>query len=330
MIAFIVSPSALLRTTLKEVLAKIPGNLAIFDLGSSLHVERLLNEKQPQLVFWDEALETAEIFKQASMSDSFHLVLIRAKEKMTVNAPKISNQSVLEKMDFATVSVDAYAEAQLPRLSTLIKTIEKNHQQSATDQNRSLSGPVRLVVIGASTGGPAATKTVLQALPGDFPCPIALVQHIDTGYESGYADWLAQNTRLRVRLAKDGDAPIPGEVIVAPTERHLICRNDRFVLDDGPKIYSQKPAVDQLFATAAPIYRQSLVGILLTGIGADGATGCQDILQYGGYTLVQDEATSVVYGMPKAAFERGAASRVLPVQDIGPQLLAMVQARAKS
>ena len=175
-----------------------------------------------------------------------------------------------------------------------------------------------VVVVGASTGGPQAVSHLLSSLLKPFPLPIVLVQHIETGFDRGYAEWLSSETGHRVVLASDGEEPQPGTVYVAPTDHHLKFANARFVLDDGPKVLNQKPSVDTMFASAARQYGELTLGVLLTGMGTDGADGCAAVRSAGGFTVVQDEASSLIYGMPRAAVLRGAASRILALDAIGP------------
>ncbi|MDA8426844.1 MAG: chemotaxis-specific protein-glutamate methyltransferase CheB [Treponema sp.] len=188
------------------------------------------------------------------------------------------------------------------------------------------SGPRRIeaVVIGASTGGPMAVRDLLRGLPADFPVGIALVQHIEERFDKGYAEWLDGECELRVRLARDNDSFTPGEVIVAPSGHHLVCGERRLILADTPPVGNQKPSVDRLFETAALGFGDRLAAVLLTGMGSDGAEGCVKVKAAGGLTLVQDEATSFIYGMPKAAVERGGAVRVLGLPQIPAALLEAV------
>jgi two-component system, chemotaxis family, protein-glutamate methylesterase/glutaminase len=177
------------------------------------------------------------------------------------------------------------------------------------------------VVIGASTGGPVAVRQILSALPPDYPLGIAVVQHIEERFDAGYAAWLNDACGLTVRLARDPDRFTPGEVVVAPGNRHLVCADRALRLDDGPKLRNQKPSVDVLFETAARYCRDRVIAVLLTGMGSDGAEGCVRIKETGGVTVVQDEATSFIYGMPKAAVEKGGAVEVLPLGSIAPFLM---------
>lgn len=179
----------------------------------------------------------------------------------------------------------------------------------------------KLVVIGASTGGPLAVRELLKDLPGSFPLGLALVQHLEDGFDEGYAKWLDESTALTVKLSGPSpEAVIPGTVIVAPVGKHLIVSAGKLSTDDGPKILNQKPAVDSLFESAAAWYGHQVVGVLLTGMGRDGAEGCKKIIDKGGYTLVQDQTTSAIFGMPKAAIESGGASEILPLGEIASRL----------
>jgi two-component system chemotaxis response regulator CheB len=175
-----------------------------------------------------------------------------------------------------------------------------------------------IVVVGASTGGPQAVSAFLSSLPKPFPLPIALVQHIETGFDGGYADWLAEETGHPVVLARDGDSLRPGTVHVGPTDFHMLIVEKGITLNDDVKVQNQKPSVDVLFRSAAACRGRGVLAVLLTGMGADGAEGCVEVRSRGGFTVVQDESSSLIFGMPRAAIARGAASIVLSLDRIGP------------
>ncbi len=177
-----------------------------------------------------------------------------------------------------------------------------------------------LVVIGASLGGPRALSAILRRLPATFPVPVAVVQHIADGFTGGLASWLDQECALRVAEALDGEPLRPGRVVLAPSGRHLLVEPGRVRLWDGAAVDTFRPSVTPLFVSAARHYQARACGVLLTGMGRDGAEGLKVIRDEGGTTLVQDEATSAVFGMPRAAIELGAAERVLPLDDI-PRVL---------
>lgn len=188
--------------------------------------------------------------------------------------------------------------------------------------------PVRLVAIGSSTGGPQALETVLGALPGDFPVPVVVVQHMPPTYTAHLAQQLNQRCALRVREATSGATLAAGDVWIAKGGRHMTVRVDhgraRILLTDSAPENSCRPAVDVLFRSAAKAYGGGVLAAVLTGMGSDGARGAAAIVGAGGRVLAQDKDSSVVWGMPRAVIEAGVASRVLPLARIAPTLRAQV------
>jgi two-component system chemotaxis response regulator CheB len=181
--------------------------------------------------------------------------------------------------------------------------------------------------IGASTGGPGAVVEVLRAVPAPCSIPILLVLHIGETFGKEFATWLGEQTPHRVEFARDGEAlgSIAGRVAMAPVGRHLAVRSRTLYVTQDPPIHSCRPSVDVLFASLAEELGASCAACLLTGMGRDGASGLLAIRERGGATIAQDEATSVVYGMPREAALLGAAERVLPLGEIGPALTALVR-----
>ncbi len=183
----------------------------------------------------------------------------------------------------------------------------------------------RLLAVGASTGGPAALATLLAALPAGLPLGTVVVQHIAQGFVPGLIGWLKSVTPLRVKAAEDGELIAGGSVYIAPTGAHTaVTAGGRLALLRRPPVDNQRPAVDVLFEAVGQHYGRHTIAVLLTGMGRDGARGLKAIRDAGGRTIAQDEATSVVYGMPRAAVELGAAEQVLPLDDIAPAVLRLV------
>lgn len=182
-----------------------------------------------------------------------------------------------------------------------------------------------LIAIGASTGGPGAVVNVLRALPVRLRAPVLLVLHINEPFGSAFADWLDEQTPRRVAYAQDGQplAAAAGRVLMAPPDRHLVLCDGRLHLTQSPERHSCRPSVDCLFESVASECGATAVACLLTGMGRDGAAGLLAVRRAGGATIAQDEATSVVYGMPREAVLLGAAERVLPLSEIGPALGAL-------
>ena len=183
-------------------------------------------------------------------------------------------------------------------------------------------GPVTIVGIGASTGGPPALANVLGGLPPDFPTPILVVQHMGAAFMEGFASWLSGQTPLRVKLAENREIPQAGTVYVAPGDRHLELATGNFLrLTTNPPLVSQRPAANFLFQSLARVAGSKAVGVLLTGMGEDGARGLLEMKEAGAFTVAEDESTAVVYGMPAAAVRLGGVSVSLPQDLIAPRLL---------
>lgn len=182
---------------------------------------------------------------------------------------------------------------------------------------------LRAVGIGASTGGTRAVLEVLQTLPARFPLPVLLVLHTSPTFAETLADWLDAQVALPARLATPGPLPAAGCVLVAPPERHLVVQDGRLALSGEPERNFCRPSVDVLFESLAASLGPAAVGCLLTGMGRDGAAGLAALRARGAPTIAQDEATSVVYGMPREAARLGAAQRVLPLGEIGPELVRL-------
>ena len=183
----------------------------------------------------------------------------------------------------------------------------------------------RLVAIGSSAGGPAALGSVLQALPANFPAAIVIVQHVDVRFAPGLADWLRQHSALPVRLAVDGDRPAPGQVLIAGQDDHLVFKSkDRLGYTAQPADHAYRPSVDVFLHSAARHWAGPVVGVLLTGMGSDGAKGLKALRTAGHHTIAQDRATSAVYGMPKAAAAISAAVEILPLDRVAPRLTELL------
>ncbi|HET9595300.1 MAG TPA: CheB methylesterase domain-containing protein, partial [Anaeromyxobacteraceae bacterium] len=188
---------------------------------------------------------------------------------------------------------------------------------------RPLAAGAQVVAIGGSTGSPAAIVQILNRLPRDFPFPVLLVIHINEPFGAAFAQWLDAQSPLRVRYAVDGEPPpAGGTVIMASPGRHLLVERGALRFSSAPERHSCRPSVDVLFESLAAEMGPRVLACLLTGMGRDGAAGLLAVRRAGGGTIAQDEATSVVYGMPREAIVLGAAERVLPLGEIGAAIAA--------
>jgi two-component system response regulator WspF len=188
-----------------------------------------------------------------------------------------------------------------------------------------------IVALGASTGGPDALARILSALPEGWDVPVVLVQHVDAELAPGLAQWLTERAGRRVELAKPGDRPERGRVLLAGTADHLVLDHDlRLRYAAEPREVPYRPSVDVFFQSLAAQWPEPGVAAVLTGMGRDGARGLLALRRCGWTTIAQDEASSVIWGMPRAAAEAGAARRVLPVSEIGPAVVAATAERSHS
>jgi two-component system, chemotaxis family, protein-glutamate methylesterase/glutaminase len=218
----------------------------------------------------------------------------------------------------ARVRVITHPRARLTGLSRLPNT--PSQPAPALDRRP------ELVAVGASTGGPTAIVEVLRQLTPAFPLPVLIVLHLGAPFAAPFADWLAAQTGLPVSYATEGErlAGVKG-VRLAPPDRHMIVRDGALRLSAAPERHSCRPSVDELFESLAREVGRGAVACLLTGMGRDGASGLLELRQSGAFTIAQDEASSIVYGMPREAALLGAAERILPLAEIGRLIGGLVK-----
>lgn len=208
------------------------------------------------------------------------------------------------------------------------KQPEQSAQQQVAAPLPQLAHPttaVKLVAVGASTGGPPVLQTLLSGLPKNFPVPVLIVQHIAMGFLPGLVEWLSQVTRFPVRIPAHGDLLLPGHAYLAPDGVHLgITRGPRAALGDTPAENNLRPAVSHLFRSVAETLGNQAIGVLLTGMGKDGAAELKVLRDTGAITIAQDKESSAVHGMPGEAIQLGAATHVLSPERIVEALVKLV------
>ncbi|UCJ18803.1 chemotaxis response regulator protein-glutamate methylesterase [Pseudomonas sp. MM211] len=197
-------------------------------------------------------------------------------------------------------------------------------KRSVPAQMPGRSAARRLVAIGASAGGPAALALLLKQLPGDFSAAVMLVQHVDEVFAAGMADWLASESAMPVRLARDGEQPQPGVVLLAGTNNHMrLQRNGELTYTEEPRSHVYRPSIDVFFDSVVEHWTGEAIGVLLTGMGRDGALGLKNMRARGFLTIAQNQASCAVYGMPKAAAELDAAKEILALERIAPRIVEL-------
>ncbi|MEW5740317.1 MAG: chemotaxis-specific protein-glutamate methyltransferase CheB [Myxococcota bacterium] len=198
----------------------------------------------------------------------------------------------------------------------------------ATDSGTFTASPVGVVAIASSTGGPQVVQKLLAELPADFPAPLALVQHINAAFAESLVSWLAGSSKLKVKVARDGDLLTPGAVLIAPPDAHLtIPSRGRVGVEPGPAKDGHLPSGSLLLSSAAKAYGRRAVGLILTGMGNDGVDGLAAIREAGGKTLAQSQESSVVFGMPGAAIARGIVDHVVHGDELARALVKLAQGK---
>jgi two-component system response regulator WspF len=237
----------------------------------------------------------------------------------------------IDAVDTPILNTTAYHQAEqiLLRKIAMVELLTRDsHLLRVDDMDGSLNPLTcpacdNLIIIGCSSGGPEALARLLGDLPQEFQSPVIVIQHVDAAFAAGLAKWLNVKSTLPVKLIEDGDQPVPGKVLVAATNSHLVMSPEgNLKYSHEPTDTFYRPSVDVFFRSVAKHWSHSVTAILLTGMGKDGANGMLELRKKGAYTIAQDEATSAVYGMPKAAVELGAATEILPISRIGGVLVS--------
>ncbi len=323
--------SDLFREVLSRVITADPAFEVVASAADGNEAARMAQALKPDVITMDINMPDADGFSGIAriMAETPTPILVLTatpEETVGFRALSLGALDILEKPR-AEVDLDDYGATLRSRLRLLAGVRVIRHLRGLRTQRPAPARPIArsdVVVVGASLGGPRALAALLRALPAGFGAPMLVVQHIADGFSEGLASWLDQESGLSVRTARGGEELQPGLVLLAPTGRHLVVDQGRARLSDAPPVDSFKPSVTPLFLSAAEAYGPRACGVILTGMGRDGAEGLKAIKQAGGSTIAQDEASSAVFGMPRAAIETGAVDRVLPLEEIPRMLLELV------
>ncbi|NJL37763.1 MAG: chemotaxis-specific protein-glutamate methyltransferase CheB [Leptolyngbyaceae cyanobacterium RM1_406_9] len=343
----LVEDSQIALTILKRILSSSPQIEVVGEAQSGLEALALIPEVQPDVICTDLHMPkmdgltfTSEVM--ALYPRPILVISASVQEEDTHQVFQLLEAGAVDifpkPLSGLTVENHAFGKELVNKIQILsgVKVLTKRRRSTQkTKKSEPIQVPTfisnyyhkpKIVVVGASTGGPQALYDVFTQLPHDFPLPIICIQHICLGFLQGLIDWLANSCPLPIQIAQPGEMPKPGKIYFPPEQRHLELDNrGRFVCSDALPLGGHRPSVTVTFVSVAKTYGKSAVGILLTGMGRDGADGMQAIAEAGGFTIAQDEATSVVFGMPKEAINLGAAKQVLPIQAIAPVLLSLLK-----
>jgi two-component system chemotaxis response regulator CheB len=260
--------------------------------------------------------------KNFSPASTYDEAYVQLREKVSNIALKTNRHTLSKKSAFAGGSVDTMRPEMERKMQPTPPPV--GMQKAA----RPAKGDFKVVVIGASTGGPVALQTVLMQLPADFPLPVVVMVHMPGTFTPAYASRLNDVCRVRVKEAQNNDMLTPGLVLLAPGGKQLLIekKGDRGFVEIRESLPEQtyKPSVDVGFGSAARSFGRSVLAIVLTGMGADGKMGAQKLKQSGATVWSQNQETCVVYGMPQAVEKAGLSDRVLPIEHIGEQLVKVI------
>ena len=340
----IIEDSDVVRMLLEEIISRDPRLEVAASVSSAEEGLQLLHKVAPDVISLDIRLPGMNGFqatKRIMSEKPTPIVVVSAsveKEdlKISMNALKAGALTIVEK-PVGTTRSDYQEMADQIRtqlaIMSAVKVVRQRRSPSPSPGARPSglqahpvrkNGTFRVLGIATSTGGPNALERLLNGLPADFSLPILIVQHITPSFLQGFAAWLDDVCPFAAAVARDGEVPVAGKVYVAPTESHLTVRAGRIRLDPGPPVSSQRPSGTVLFESLACEFGSRAIGVLLTGMGDDGARGLVELRTVGGYTIVEDESTAVVYGMPQAAVRLGAACESLPLHEIATRVLDLI------
>lgn len=333
----IVNDSIMATEILRRIVKSCPNHELLWTAENGAEAIMRCNHQLPDLILMDllmpvmDGIEaTRRIMNQTPCPILIVTGSVSSNSSMVFEAMGVGALDVVATPVLVPNQADSSANELIRKIQIIGKLTGADRKEKSV--NNKISPPHQiikdstLVAIGASTGGPQAISKVLSSLPENFPACVVVIQHMDQKFTSGLAVWLNQQIPLPVHVITNGDRPQKSTVKIPSTDNHLIMsKTGTFIYSVDPVDNFYHPSVDVFFQSLCANWCGKIIGVVLTGMGKDGAKGLLDIKEKGHYTIAQDKETSVVYGMPKAASLNGAAQEILPLDEIGPRLLALVK-----
>jgi two-component system chemotaxis response regulator CheB len=338
----VVDDSALMRKLIPAILARDPQIEVVGTAMDGAFALKKIEELQPDVVTLDlemprmDGMETLRLIMRRAPTPVI-LFSTHSKEGAysTFKALALGAVDFVAKpQDAAAGNIDAIADQLIAKVKIAKRAGGRKLPPAVVSEDATLPGkgtraqlpPSRVIAIGISTGGPNALQFVLSQLPADFPATILVVQHMPEGFTEMFARRLDECCPVEVHEAKSGDLLAAGRVLITPGNRHMMVRRmprgDMVVLSDAPPVNGHRPSADVLFHSVAQEFGPTAVGLLMTGMGEDGAEGLGAIKNAGGMTIAQSEDTCVVSGMPRAAILKGYASKIIPLDGVAAHLIS--------
>jgi len=347
----IVEDSPIVTLILKRILASSPEIEVVGTAVNGLEALDLMPKVQPDVICTDlhmDKMNGLELTQTVMATDPKPILVISAsvREENQENVFKLLEAGAVDIFPKPAAGLKSDYDRAAQELIAKIKILsgvsvfthrhpthnQKKNQRPLQNDRREGGGPshenrksYKIIAIGASTGGPQALYNICSQLPATLPVPVICVQHISEGFLQGLVDWLASNCKLPVRIALAGEFPKSGTIYFPPERSHLLLNEQgKFVYSHAPAEGGHRPSVTVMMKSVAQYYGKRTVGVLLTGMGRDGAEGMQAIARAGGFTIAQDEETCVVFGMPKEAIALDAVQKILPISAIAPLLSRLI------
>lgn len=327
----IVNDMATLARLLQHVVEREPGWQVAWQARDGDEAVRLCAQDTPDMILMDLIMpgrNGAEATRDIMAATPCAILVVTA--GVDRNAPLVFEALAAGALDAvdSPLGLDTAGQGRLAaKMRTLARLIGRARpsRQIEREMPAASSDLPTLVAIGASTGGPAALRDLLEQLPAAFPAAVVIAQHLGEEYAQGMAEWLASASSLPVSVARAGERPKVGQVLLGGTNDHLVLQETgTLAYTAEPVDQPYRPSVDEFFASAALYWKGPIIGVLLTGMGQDGARGLLALRRLGHFTLAQDEASSIVYGMPGAAARFGAAMAQMSPAEIGRELARVV------
>ncbi|MDF2643803.1 MAG: chemotaxis response regulator protein-glutamate methylesterase [Pseudomonas sp.] len=316
---------------LRRALAFEPSHQIVWVAHNGAEAVANCARQTPDLILMDlimPVMDGVEATRRIMTETPCAIVLVTVDREQNVHRVfEAMGHGALDVVDTPAIGAGNPREAAAPLLRKILNIEWLIGQRTgsapvAAPAPRSHSRRSRLVAIGSSAGGPAALEVLLRDLPNNYPAAIVLVQHVDQIFAAGMAEWLATVSGMPVRLAREGEQPQPGTVLLAGTNHHIrLLKNGTLAYTAEPVHEIYRPSIDVFFESVARYWSGDAVGVLLTGMGRDGAQGLKTLREQGFLTIAQDQASSAVYGMPKAAANLDAAVEIRSLTTIAPRLV---------
>jgi two-component system response regulator WspF len=333
----IVNDMTMAAEALRRVIASMPGHRLAWIARDGAEAVKLCAQDAPNLILMDLVMPVMDGIEATrrimAQTPCAILVVTATVEGNAARVLEALRAGALDAVQTPALSAGGAADLKL-KIESIGRLVSENkdsqhHIRLPRDGQPGLLASMPLVAMGASAGGPNALAAILSTLPSDFPAAIVIVQHIDADFAPSMASWLDGQSALSVRTACEGDRPQRGTVLVAASKDHMVFLDSHTLgYAAEPRDGFYRPSIDVFFESVARHWRGAIVGVLLSGMGRDGARGLKTLREGGALTIAQDSGTSVVYGMPKAAAELGAAVEILPVQLIASRLMKSLKSKS--